>query len=122
MKYFQSLIRGFHNLILWIKALASKRHKRKVPPYAVTYVDDFPDYCSPHVLYILGKPEQEWLAGLLCPCGCGDFIELVLDGYSPKWELSFSNNGLPSLYPSVCRSVKCRSHFFLERGNIRWCH
>lgn len=122
MKYFQLLSKGFQKLKLWIKTLVSKRRKKKVPLYIATYVNDFPDNCCNNIFYVLGKPEHEWLAGMICPCGCGDFVELVLDGYSPRWELSFSAKGLPSLYPSICRSVNCRSHFFLEHGSIKWCH
>ena len=115
------LIRLYRKFKNWFSIISTKWHKKNVPLYIVLYVDDFPDEPEPHVLYLMGKPHKEWLAGFCCPCGCDDFVELVLDGHHPKWKLSISADGRPSLYPSVYRSVKCRSHFFLEWGSIRWC-
>jgi hypothetical protein len=98
-------------------------NKRKTKEwfYNVEYVNDFPDHPATYILYVLGKPGREWLAGINCPCGCGEFIELVLDGHSPNWQLFISDDGKPSLSPSVFRSINCHSHFFLRKGRIQWC-
>lgn len=114
-------------LKFWYKAKAviirvlEKWRMKTAPLYSTQYVDDFPDDLKPYVIYLLGQPGKEWLAGFSCPCGCGDKIELVLHGRSPSWKLSYSKDKRPNLSPSVYRSVNCRSHFFLERGRIRWC-
>lgn len=121
MKFLHFLTQRFQIFKLRIKAFFCKRADRNKRPYVTSYVGDFPDEALPSVLYLLGKPQKEWLAGLKCPCGCGDVIELVLDGHSPKWTLSVSPNGKPTLTPSIYRSIKCRSHFFLEHGKIKWC-
>lgn len=121
MNLFLSITRFFGKFKNWCKTISIKWHRKNVPLYVVQYVDDFPDEHQPNTLYLIGKLGKEWLAGLGCPCGCGDFIELVLDGHKPKWKLSFSDNGHPSLFPSVYRSIKCKSHFFLESGAILWC-
>ncbi|WP_236819161.1 DUF6527 family protein [Alicyclobacillus ferrooxydans] len=59
---------------------------------------------------------------MLCPCGCGEVLHMSLhpDG-RPRWELTRHPDGTVSLSPSVWRKVGCRSHFFLERGRVRWC-
>lgn len=121
MKLLASLIRLYQNFKNWVSTITKKWHRKNVPLYTVLYVEDFPNECTPHILYLMGKPGKEWLAGFCCPCGCGDFIELVLDGHHPTWRLLVSKDGRPSLYPSVFRTEKCRSHFFLDRGTIRWC-
>lgn len=122
MKYLKFIKRVCYELIEKLRTFLDFLIKKKVLLYSVCYVDDFPDSCEPGILYILGKPGNEWFAGLKCPCGCGDFIELVLDGYSPTWRLSFSAKDLPTLNPSIYRSVNCHSHFILRKGKIIWCH
>ncbi|MFD1874521.1 DUF6527 family protein [Hymenobacter bucti] len=74
-------------------------------------------------MYLLGKPGREWLVGFLCPCNCGQFIELsLLPTTKPRWKLAVhANEDTVSLRPSVWRTVGCRSHFFLTNGLIKWC-
>lgn len=63
---------------------------------------------------------EPWAAALLCPCGCGDTIELMLlQGAEPRWNLSV-HRGLPTLHPSVWRNIGCRSHFWVRRGKVHW--
>lgn len=121
MKLQAFLIRLYQKFKDWFSENTIKWHRKTLPLYVVLYVEDFPNEHTPHIIYLMGKPGKEWLAGFCCPCGCGDFVELVLDGHHPKWILSISKDGRPSLYPSVYRSVKCQSHFFLKRGSIHWC-
>lgn len=121
MRYIQQIFFFFKELKIWEKSNHTKGRRKKTPLYTVIYVNDLPNELQPFKLYLLGKPKQEWLAGLVCPCGCGDVIELVLDGNHPRWSLFISPQGHPSLSPSVYRSVRCRSHFFLKKGLIKWC-
>ena len=96
---------------------------QRLPLYTYRYVRDFPDAVDNHTLYLLGQPGCEWLAGISCPCGCGQLIELVLlDTEWPRWKLTLHpNEDTVSLAPSVWRTAGCRSHFFLKKGIIRWC-
>lgn len=94
----------------------TKSHK----PFTTRHDRDLPDTLEPRVLYLLGKPGNEWLAGLTCPCGCREIIELPLKGSSPKWSVKVSNKGISTISPSVFRSVGCKSHFWLKSGFIRW--
>ena len=58
-----------------------------------------------------------------CPCGCSNIISLSLqDVHHPHWKVSFSKNGLPTIYPSIWQNIGCFSHFWIENGRIIWCH
>lgn len=64
---------------------------------------------------------EEWSVGMVCPCGCGDKIELMLlPGVKPRWNLTIDRQGRPTLHPSVWRSVGCKSHFWLRDGRVMW--
>ncbi|WP_418219703.1 DUF6527 family protein [Burkholderia territorii] len=45
----------------------------------------------------------------------------MIEGQRPRWTLTLKRTRLPSLSPSVDRTVGCRSHFWLRRGVIQWC-
>lgn len=63
---------------------------------------------------------QEWSVAMLCPCGCGDMIEMMLlRSVKPRWDLHV-DRGLPTLSPSVWRNTGCRSHFWVRRGRVVW--
>ena len=89
--------------------------------FDIVRVEELPDVLEGRTLYAIGE-EQPWAAALLCPCGCKDTIQLSLltDDY-PRWRLRIDARGAVSLYPSVWRTVSCRSHFFLRHGVILWC-
>lgn len=84
-------------------------------------VDELPDVLRNRRLYLIGHASP-WSAALLCPCGCGEVINLsLLADDSPSWKISAGRDGLPSLSPSVWRTQGCRSHFFLQEGKVLWC-
>ncbi|MEQ9145535.1 MAG: DUF6527 family protein [Parvibaculaceae bacterium] len=57
-----------------------------------------------------------------CPCGCGDTIILqLIPEAKPRWTLSQSRGGYPTLHPSVHRQTGCKAHFWLRDGKIIWC-
>lgn len=98
----------------------------KSPPtgpsaYAVCIETEEPEKLEPKTLYLIGEDDAYWLAVLACPCGCGDAIRLPMSpGSSPCWRVDRPLNP-PTLWPSIHRTVRCKSHFFLRRGNIDWC-
>ncbi|WP_460970886.1 DUF6527 family protein [Spirosoma migulaei] len=105
---------------LWKRFLDFIR-KRPVP-YTYEHVRDFPDIWKARTVYLLGKPDQEWLAGMICPCGCGQPIELLLlETEWPRWKLTRHEDNSLTLKPSIWRTAGCKSHFFLRKGNIEWC-
>ena len=90
--------------------------------YAVIVVEELPDKVENRKLYAVGENGQYWLAALRCPCGCGEVIQLpMMKGQRPRWTLIEQGKRLPSLSPSIDRTVGCRSHFWLRRGSIQWC-
>ncbi|HXP45513.1 MAG TPA: hypothetical protein VN833_35045, partial [Candidatus Acidoferrales bacterium] len=52
--------------------------RRKLKPYRYVHVEEFPDALDANKLYIAGEHGYFWAAAMLCPCGCGDVIELNL--------------------------------------------
>ncbi len=94
--------------------------RRKPVRYAE--VDDLPATLDDDVLYVVGEGRYRWYAAMICPCGCGVTLHLgLLEDARPRWRVVRQRGGTASLHPSVHRRVGCRSHFWLERGRVRWC-
>lgn len=94
-----------------------------VMEYMITvYTEELPDVPQPDTIYVLGANGYLWSAAMLCPCGCGELLQMNLheDG-RPRWKLTRHEDGTVSLTPSVSRIVGCRSHFWLRRGQVQWC-
>jgi len=84
-------------------------------------VEDFPDAMKRFTLYLANGGAAPRAAALICPCGCGDTIQLnLLTGVRPCWQVEHTK-GLVSLNPSIQRKNGCRSHFWLRNGEIIWC-
>lgn len=91
------------------------------PQYRAKAVHELSDHLKTRTLYLIGGPTP-WSAALLCPCGCGDVIQLsLLTDDSPSWRLQWESGKRPSLQPSVWRTTGCHSHFFFTHGRIVWC-
>lgn len=86
----------------------------------VSFVVEMPDNVKPNTVYIVGENDYYWMAGILCPCGCGNFIYLnLLNEANPRWKYKIAK-GLISISPSVWRTNGCKSHFFIRRGEVIW--
>jgi len=109
------------------RKVADLRHRAgarltRAPCIRFERVDDFPDVLQPATLYVAGEEPYMWAAALLCPCGCGDVIELnLLEQASPRWTVRAHRDGAVTLTPSVWRTEGCRSHFIIRNGRIGWC-
>lgn len=91
-------------------------------PFKVVRLQELPDTLDPTTVYILGEGQYLWFMAMLCPCGCGDLLQMsLLPTVEPWWRLIEHKNKSISLYPSVWKKAGCRSHFFLRRGQIKWC-
>jgi hypothetical protein len=89
--------------------------------FRISQVEDVPKHFKQNTLYSIGHPDP-WRVAMVCPCGCKSAIHLsLLTNDRPRWSLSISARGLPTLRPSVRRTAGCRSHFFLIEGEIVWC-
>lgn len=57
-----------------------------------------------------------------CPCGCNSVISLPLqNNHNPKWTLKESENGHPTLNPSIWQNKGCFSHFWISDGKVQMC-
>jgi hypothetical protein len=90
--------------------------------YTYKHLSDFPIKPNKGIVYLLGDIEKEWLAGFVCPCGCGEFIELVLlKDQRPNWHVEKTPDKKVTIRPSIYKKSGCCSHFFLTKGNVEWC-
>jgi hypothetical protein len=73
-------------------------------------------------LIVAREGGENWAVAFLCPCGCGDRLELVLiPEAKPHWSITVDDRALPTLRPSVWRKTNCKSHFFINQGKVSWC-
>jgi hypothetical protein len=85
-------------------------------------VEEFPDKLEQAKVYLAGEGDNLWAASMICPCGCGEVIQLnLLKQTRPCWRVQEHSGGTVSLAPSVWRQKGCRSHFFVRHGRIDWC-
>jgi hypothetical protein len=82
--------------------------------YAYQPVERIPKLLSDGVVY---HNEEFQLAALLCACGCGHRITLLV----PDSHQVSSEGGLATIRPSiaVC-DAPCKSHYFVTAGKVEW--
>jgi hypothetical protein len=74
-----------------------------------------PKDLKPGVLYV---SEEFDIAMHLCACGCGSKVKTPLG--PTEWSVRETDGG-PSLSPSVGNwQQPCKSHYWIDRGEIRW--
>lgn len=111
--------KSFLNNIL--KLLCNKFNKKELV-YKTILSEELPDKLNNDTIYILGQGTYYWSAAMLCPCGCGQILQMSLHKEGrPRWEITINNNGTISLFPSIKRMCGCKSHFFFQKGRIKWC-
>jgi hypothetical protein len=94
----------------------------KSPPFRSARVEELPDKLQKAIIYLAGEGENLWAAAMICPCGCGEVIELnLLKQARPCWSAVEHSDGTVTLAPSVWRQKGCRSHFIVRHGEIVWC-
>lgn len=73
-------------------------------------------------LVVACEDDELWAAAFICPCGCGERIELaLLPEVKPHWKLKSDSPKAPTLHPSVWRKMGCKSHFWVRQGKVQWC-
>lgn len=83
--------------------------------FGLQRVHFMPKELKPGVLYV---SEEFDIAMHLCACGCGSKIRTPLG--PTEWAVEETGSG-PSLYPSVGNwQQTCQSHYWINRGEIRW--
>lgn len=93
------------------------------PPYRTVVANDWlPAELARRTVYIVREDGFNEQVALLCPCGCGQVLQMnLLPDERPCWCLKRNADGTVTLNPSVWRTKDCRSHFWLRNGRIRWC-
>lgn len=87
----------------------------KVSALRPEFVEFIPAKGEPGVIYV---SERFRTAMHLCCCGCG--LEVITPLNPAKWSLS-RQGGQVSLTPSIGNwSFPCKSHYWIERGRVRW--
>jgi hypothetical protein len=106
-------------LINFLKIQYYRIFKKKLL-YVNKYVEQIPDNMRPGLLYVERNGNEYWFASLLCPCGCKQELNINLDeNESPCWKLS--EGEFTDISPSLWKNKGCKSHFFLRKGEVKWC-
>ena len=109
----------------WIVSLWSwllRLFRRDQPAFRFTVVLEEPELPQPNRIYLVGDEGRPWKGVLLCPCGCGDLIELNLSPPGPPlWRVERIDGQRITMHPSIWRTAGCRSHFWIRDGEIVWC-
>lgn len=104
----------------WLKNLGERLSSRR--RLVVHNDDSLPAKMPRRDLVVARDGDEDWAAGMICPCGCGDVLELMLIPEArPSWRLIVDGKKRPSLQPSVWRDTGCRSHFWVRQGRVHWC-
>jgi Family of unknown function (DUF6527) len=102
-----------------------RRLKARILParrLAIIEGDSLPRKLPRRNVVLAREGGEDWCVGMICPCGCGTPIELlVIEDITPRWNLRIDKRRLPTLEPSIFLRSGCRSHFWLTRGRVRWC-
>jgi hypothetical protein len=81
--------------------------------YELRKVQYMPTNLEPGILYVA---EAFGAAAHLCACDCGTIVRTPLN----RWTLQETQEG-PSLDPSIGNwQERCQSHYWIERGKVRW--
>lgn len=89
--------------------------------YKASFVDDAPEILKSKTVYIVKNQEYCWLAVMTCPCGCKKVLYLnLINKYQPSWSYKINNRKIITLYPSIKRTIGCKSHFFIKKGKLIW--
>ena len=93
----------------WLRPIWSRiEFSRKL---IVVYGDTPPQDLTSRHLFLAREGGEDWAVAMLCPCGCGERLELLLiKEATPNWRLRQGSKGQPSLHPSVWRKTGCKSH------------
>ena len=95
----------------------------KAQPCAVRFVDEeLPAELVSNTLYVVVEDGYQWHASMLCPGGCGKVLHMnLLADERPCWSLTAHIDATATLHPSIWSRTACGCHFWLRRGEVRWC-
>ena len=89
--------------------------KRRLSKLTHKLVNQIPEEIEEGILYV---SMQFGTVVHKCACGCGE--EVVTPLGPAEWILTYDGRTI-SMAPSIGNwSFPCRSHYWIERGNVRW--
>jgi hypothetical protein len=107
-------------ILSWVQRFRARFTGVAAPRFQVVRVAEMPEVLNVNTLYVIGA-SQPWSVALLCPCQCGEVIQLSLLAFDvPHWQLHLARAYRATLYPSIWRTAGCCSHFVLKNGSIHW--
>lgn len=82
--------------------------------YRYQLVDRIPTQVRESVVY---HTQEFELAGMLCACGCGHRITLLVPDSHQVWD----EGGYATIQPSVgVFDAPCKSHYVISAGDVQW--
>ena len=82
--------------------------------YSYLAVERIPKDLSNGIVY---HNEEFELAAMLCACGCGHRVDLLV----PDSHQISSEGGLATIRPSIAIcDAPCKSHYFITAGRVEW--
>ncbi|MBL6446403.1 hypothetical protein JMN32_08795 [Fulvivirga sp. 29W222] len=94
------------------------KHLFKKETYKIRKIDDLPDILDDQTIYLV----EDWAISFVCPCGCREVIHLnAIESVFPRWTHTIGDSKRIDIYPSIHRTVGCKSHFWVKNGKINWC-
>jgi hypothetical protein len=122
VRWFDAVAQTFRTKLDHLRDWTSANRRKDGPRVRYERVEEFPDRLKTATFYVAGEGPYPWAAAILCPCGCGDVIELnLMEQASPCWSVRQNTDGTITLMPSIWRSKGCRSHFLIRNSRIDWC-
>lgn len=104
------------HLIRWLLGKESDAYRTK------TVESLAPRRLDAKTIYLVGEDGYLEYVTMICPCGCGDAVHLnLLPDERPVWRIQSRPNQPITLFPSIWRTVGCRSHYWVRDGRIEWC-
>lgn len=94
------------------------------PDYISRLVSDHPvsEDIEQGFIYVVGGVGYQKWAYLRCPSGNGDIIQLsLMSSRRPHWRVTSDWLGRPTIDPSVRQLEGSYAHFWIRKGNVRWC-
>ena len=101
-----------------------EEYKSTAPTLEHLFVEamiDLPSSLNAEAIYLVGRSAKAKWAVLLCPCGCGDRIDVnLMRSRTPFWRVKITRDGL-TLSPSLwVAEDRCGSHFWIIDSRVLW--
>jgi Family of unknown function (DUF6527) len=88
--------------------------------YHYRNIDAIPNKICYDVIYIVQEGTKPETLVFMCPCGCKQPVYLnLLKDTTLFWTYKIEKKKI-SVFPSVVRKKGCGSHYYIQRGIVKW--